>query len=279
MPAKDDAHTTRGRNAAATPGSSDPFSRSDQPTPSGSFGPTESTGSTCSSERPNHSSLSSASIPDLTDELASARDVMVDRDLAGRDITDQTVLDAMRRVRRDLFIPESVRVYAYDDTPLRIGCGQTISQPYVVAFMTQTLGITPGMRVLEIGTGSGYQTAVLVELGAEVFTIERHDDLSLAAEHVLDRLGYGDRVTMRVDDGTLGWPEEAPFDRILVTAAGPKVPSRLTDQLADGGRLLIPVGEHRGRQDLVLVTKIGDTFSQESILPVSFVPLVGADGF
>ncbi len=227
----------------------------------------------------DHTTAPPSSLPDLTEELARARDAMLDRDLAGRDITDRAVLGAMRRVRRDLFIPESVRVYAYDDTPLRIGCGQTISQPYVVAFMTQTLGLRPGMRVLEIGTGSGYQTAVLVELGAEVFTIERHDDLSLAAEHALDRLGYGDRVTMRVDDGTLGWPEEAPFDRILVTAAGPKVPSRLTDQLADGGRLLIPVGEHRGRQDLVLVTRTGGTFHRESILPVSFVPLVGADGF
>ncbi len=146
----------------------------------------------------------------LREDLAPRRQRMLERDLAGRGITSPAVLAAMAAVRREEFLPPSLRVHAYDDAPLRIGSGQTISQPYVVAFMSQALRVEPGMKVLEIGTGSGYQTAVLVELGAEVFTVERHDELSLAAERVLDRLGYGGRVTLLTDDGTLGWPEEAP---------------------------------------------------------------------
>ncbi|MCL2000122.1 MAG: protein-L-isoaspartate(D-aspartate) O-methyltransferase [Planctomycetes bacterium] len=214
-----------------------------------------------------------------SEELAERRKRMLERDLAGRDIDDPRVLAAMARVTREDFVPPSLRVQAYNDGPLRIGCGQTISQPYVVAFMTQALAVEPGMRVLEIGTGSGYQTAVLAEMGAEVFTIERHEDLSLAAEAVIDRAGYGGQITMRVDDGTLGWPEEAPFDRILVTAAGPDIPAALAEQLLEGGRLVMPVGAHREGQKLLLAVKSGGRLESRSILNVVFVPLIGKDGF
>lgn len=215
----------------------------------------------------------------IPEDLAPRRRRMLEQDLAGRGITSPAVLGAMARVRREAFVPAPLRVHAYDDAPLRIGSGQTISQPYVVAFMSQALRVEPGMRVLEIGTGSGYQTAVLAELGAEVFTVERHDDLSLAAERVLDSLGYGDRVSLLTDDGTLGWPEEAPFDRVLVTAAGPGVPPSLADQLREGGILVMPVGECRGEQQLVLAEKWEGRLSETPLLPVRFVPLVGREGF
>ena len=223
--------------------------------------------------------MSSNAGEDIPEELAERRRRMLETDLAGRDIVDSEVLRAMAEVPRHEFLPPPLRVHAYDDSPLRIGCGQTISQPYVVAFMTQALGVRPGMRVLEIGTGSGYQAAVLAALGAEVFTVERHEDLSYAAEEVLDRLGYGDRVAMRVDDGTLGWPEEGPFERIIVTAAGPNTPPALVEQLAEGGLLLMPVGEYRGEQKLVLSEKKGGTLTGRDILDVRFVPLLGEGGF
>lgn len=215
----------------------------------------------------------------LPEELIPRRRAMLERDLAGRDIDDPAVLSAMERVRRDLFVQPGLRIHAYDDAPLRIGCGQTISQPYVVAFMTQALEVRSGMRVLEIGTGSGYQTAVLAEMGAEVWTVERHEELSLAAEAVIDLLGYGDRVTMRVDDGTLGWMEEAPFDRIVVTAAGPRVPKALGEQLVEGGVMLIPVGGERDGQRLFRVEKKAGMLHEKPLLDVRFVPLVGNDGF
>lgn len=216
---------------------------------------------------------------DIPEELAERRKRMVEMDLAGRDIVDPRVIAAMAAVPRDSFVPTSLRIHAYDDGPLSIGCGQTISQPYVVAFMTQALRVEPGMRILEIGTGSGYQTAILVAMGAEVFTVERHEDLSLAAEAVLDRLGYGDKICMRVDDGTLGWPEEAPFDRIIVTAAGPHIPSPLTDQLVEDGIMVIPVGGHRGGQQLLRVEKSHGMIASKVILDVRFVPLIGKEGF
>ncbi len=216
----------------------------------------------------------------IPEELRQRRDEMLERDLLDRGISDPAVLKAMARVRRDRFLPASLRIHAFDDTPLRIGCGQTISQPYIVAYMTEALLVEAGMKVLEIGTGSGYQAAVLAEMGAEVFTIERHEDLSYAAEAVLDELGYGDRITLRVDDGTLGWPEEAPFQRIIVTAAGPKVPAALKDQLGRGGRLVIPVGEVREEQRLLLVKKDAKgEVAEEELLEVRFVPLVGKEGF
>ncbi len=215
----------------------------------------------------------------LPEELAQARQTMLEQDLAGRDITDEQVLEAMAKVARHAFVPPLLRHQSYEDGPLRIGCGQTISQPYIVAFMTQHLSVAPGMKVLEIGTGSGYQTAVLAEMGAEIYTIERHEDLSDAAEVVLDSLGYGECVTMRVDDGTLGWPEEAPFDRIIVTAAGPVIPPAYAEQLAENGLLLMPVGQHRDVQKLILAEKRLGELVQKEILDVTFVPLVGQDGF
>lgn len=222
----------------------------------------------------------SGGVPEaIPEELAERKRRMLENDLAGRDIDDPRVLATMAAVPRHEFLPSPLRIHAYDDGPLRIGCGQTISQPYIVAFMTQALQVEPGMRVLEIGTGSGYQTAVLAELGADVFTIERHEDLSFAAEAVIDRLGYGDRVAMLVDDGTLGWPEEAPFDRILVTAAGPRIPAVYWEQLEEDGRMVIPVGGHREGQQLILAAKRGGIHVEEVLLNVSFVPLVGQNGF
>lgn len=215
----------------------------------------------------------------VPEELQERRLAMLERDLAERDITDDAVLAAMARVPRHEFVPAPLRIHAYDDTPLAIGGGQTISQPYMVAYMTQLLEVERGGKVLEIGTGSGYQTAVLAAMGAEVFTIERHEDLSLAAERVLDGLGYGDDICMRVDDGTQGWPEEAPFGRILVTAAGPEVPEPLMAQLAEGGRMVIPVGGSRGGQELLLVEKRGGSCATRKMMSVSFVPLIGKDGF
>jgi protein-L-isoaspartate(D-aspartate) O-methyltransferase len=204
---------------------------------------------------------------------------MLESDLAGRGISDPRVLAALAAVPRHEFVPSPLRIHAYDDSPLRIGRGQTISQPYIVAFMTQALRLEPGLRVLEIGTGSGYQTAVLTEMGAEVCTMERHEELSLAAEAVLDRLGYGDRVFFRVGDGTLGWPEEAPFDRILVTAAGPRVPAALAEELAEDGLILMPMGGVRENQRLELFEKRDGALSSRSLLDVVFVPLLGRDGF
>lgn len=215
----------------------------------------------------------------LPEELAPRLRTMIDRDLVNRGITDQSVLAAMKKVRRDKFVPPSLRIHAYDDNPLAIGSGQTISQPYVVAFMTEALKVKPGMRVLEIGTGSGYQTAVLAEMGAEVFTMERHEALSLSAEKVLDDLGYGEHVVMRVDDGTLGWPEESPFERIIVTAAAPRIPAALAEQLAEDGRMILPVGGDRESQRLIVAEKKEGKLIESSILSVRFVPLIGHDGF
>ncbi len=216
---------------------------------------------------------------EVPEELRSRRDAMLERDLLDRGISDPEVMRAMARVRRDRFLPADLRIHSFDDTPLRIGCGQTISQPYIVAYMTEALEVEAGMKVLEIGTGSGYQAAVLAEMGAEVFSIERFEDLSYAAEAVLDELGYGENVTLRVDDGTLGWPEEAPFPRIIVTAAGPRVPEALAGQLAEGGRMVIPVGEVRGEQHLLLVTKEEGKLLERELLEVRFVPLMGREGY
>ena len=223
--------------------------------------------------------MKTADPSDIPEDLAEKRARMLARDLAGRDIDDQEVLEAMGLVPRHEFVSPMLRHAAYDDSPLRIGGGQTISQPYIVAFMTQSLKVKPGMKVLEIGTGSGYQAAVLAAMKAEVFTIERHEDLSDAAEAVLDRIGLGDRITLRVDDGTLGWPEDAPFDRILVTAAGPKIPEPLFRQLAEGGRLIMPVGGERDNQQLLVVEKRDGLAMENAVLDVVFVPLIGKEGF
>ena len=207
------------------------------------------------------------------DQYAQARRAMVQRDLMGRDITDPQVLAAMGRVPRHLFVPPALEHQAYDDNPLPIGYGVTISQPYIVALMTQAAGIKPGQQVLEVGTGSGYQAAVLATLTNKVYSIELIPELAQSARDRLARLGFG-QVQVKSGDGYLGWPEFAPFDAIIVTAAAPEVPPALKDQLKDGGRLIIPVGPTFGPQHLLRLTRRGTTFQQEWLTPVAFVPLV-----
>ncbi len=206
--------------------------------------------------------------PDWT----AARHRMVDRQLRGRDITDPRVFDAMRTVPRHLFVPPARRAQAYGDFPLPIGHGQTISQPYIVGFMTQALDVAPGHRVLEIGTGSGYQAAVLSLLAGEVFTIEIVPPLAEGAAALLRDLGYAN-VRVRTGNGWLGWPEEAPFDRIMVTAAPEEVPPALVDQLVVGGIMAIPVG--RGFQELRVLRRTPTGLETLATLPVAFVPMVG----
>jgi protein-L-isoaspartate(D-aspartate) O-methyltransferase len=210
-----------------------------------------------------------------TNVLAAARKRMVREQLSspGRGITNSRVLAAMDKVPRHEFVPERLRSLAYDDGPLPIGHGQTISQPYIVAFMTERLEPKPGDRVLEIGTGSGYQAAVLAELVAEVYTIEIIEPLAKRAEADLKRLSYTN-VHVRAGDGYKGWPEAAPFDAIIVTCAPEKVPQPLIDQLKDGGRMIIPVGE-LDNQELVLLTKKGNQLEKRAVLPVRFVPMTG----
>jgi len=196
--------------------------------------------------------------------------------LKDRGITDDRVLSAMAKVERHLFVPEPFTNRAYEDSALPIGKGQTISQPYTVAFMTQALGVGKEGRVLEVGTGSGYQTAVLGEMGAHVFSIERDLDLLATARKRLDRMGY--RVATKGGDGTIGWNEFAPFDGIIVTAGAPTIPEPLTKQLADGGKLVIPVGD-LDIQSLIVCTRRGDLFDQEKVVGFKFVPLIGKMGW
>jgi protein-L-isoaspartate(D-aspartate) O-methyltransferase len=204
---------------------------------------------------------------------------MVKRQIAGRGVRSQKVLEAMRKVPRERFLPQGQGVWAYDDAPLPIGDGQTISQPYIVAYMTEALALEGGEKVLEIGTGSGYAAAVLAEIAADVYTIERIEALATMASTVLDDLDYTN-VHVRHGDGTLGWPEHAPFDGIVVTAGGPDVPDTLRHQLKIGGRLVIPVGKTTWYQELVRVTRVGeDEFRTEDLVPVRFVPLIGEEGW
>jgi protein-L-isoaspartate(D-aspartate) O-methyltransferase len=202
---------------------------------------------------------------------------MVESQLVRRGIKDKRVLDAMRKVPRHLFIPEDMRDLAYCDGPLPIGHGQTISQPYIVALMTELLELTGQETVLELGTGSGYQAAILSCLVPQVYSIERHAALAQQAEKVLSELGY-DNVVISVGDGTLGWPEHSPYEAIIATAAAPDIPQPLTDQLADGGRLVAPVGS-RWSQVLVKVKRQGETLAREHLTAVAFVPLVGKYGW
>ncbi len=202
---------------------------------------------------------------------------MVETQIAARGITDEAVLAAMAAVPRHLFVPESLRGDAYDDRPLGIGEGQTISQPYMVAAMTEALAVRPGDRVLEIGTGSGYQTAVLARLAGSVVSIERHAALAERARAVLERIGAA-HVEIRVGDGTAGAPDQPPFDRILVTAGAPAVPETLQEQLADGGRLVIPVGPS-GFQRVTIVDRAGERFSTREGEACVFVPLIGRHGW
>jgi protein-L-isoaspartate(D-aspartate) O-methyltransferase len=206
--------------------------------------------------------------------LTEARRRMVERDLRGRDIRDPKVLETMGRVPRHLFVESSQRNKAYADYPLPIGEGQTISQPYIVALMTQILQVRPGERVLEIGTGSGYQAAVLAELGAQVYTIEIQETLAKQAAQRLKELGY-DRVRVKYGDGYLGWEEEAPFDAVIVTCAANHIPPTLIKQLKEGGRLVIPLGSTTYFQTLTLLTKKEGKIDIEHLLGVAFVPMTG----
>jgi protein-L-isoaspartate(D-aspartate) O-methyltransferase len=209
------------------------------------------------------------------DDFAAARERMVETQLASRvrGITSPRVLQAMRDVPRHEFVPEELRPFAYDDRPLPIGHGQTISQPFIVAFMTEALDPKPGHRVLEVGTGSGYQAAVLARLVKEVFSIEIVEPLAKSAISTLERLGVKN-VRVRAGDGYKGWAEAAPFDSIIVTCAPDHVPQPLVDQLKEGGRMIIPVGE-RVAQELYLLEKSGGQLKRRAVLPVRFVPMTG----
>ncbi len=207
-----------------------------------------------------------------SDRHAPARERMVREQIERRGVRDPAVLDAMARVPRHLFIPEASRESAYEDGPLPIGQGQTISQPYIVAFMTAAINPDPSDRVLEVGTGSGYQSAVLATIVKEVFSIEILADLGESARDRLRDLGY-ENVTVRIGDGHAGWPERAPFDAILVTAAPDEVPPRLLEQLEIGGRLVIPVGDRE--QHLIRITRTREGYDRETLLPVRFVPMTG----
>lgn len=207
------------------------------------------------------------------------RERMVASQIEARGITDPLVLEAMRTVPRESFVPASLVTFAYDDGPLPIGHGQTISQPYIVAVMTQAAALKPGSRALEIGTGSGYGAAVLSRVAAEVYTIERVEELADSARERLARLGYAN-VHVRAGDGSLGWAEHAPYDAIVVTAGGPRVPKPLLDQLVVGGRLVMPVGPATRHQRLVRVTRSDvREYEYEALEEVAFVPLVGAEGW
>ena len=226
----------------------------------------------------------SRAVEPATDPTATPRERMVAQQIAARGVKDERVLAAMRIVPRHLFIPEgSARRFAYEDTPVSIGHEQTISQPYVVAFMTEQAKVDRGDKVLEIGTGSGYQAAVLSELGAEVYSIEIVEPLARWARSALAAAGYpidaskGTRgaVHLRTVDGYVGWPEASPFDSIVVTAAPDKVPQPLIDQLAVGARMVIPVGVGENQQLRVIEKRADGTLSEEDVMPILFVPMTG----
>jgi protein-L-isoaspartate(D-aspartate) O-methyltransferase len=204
------------------------------------------------------------------------RNQMVAVQIRGREIRSRAVLDAMLTVPRHLFVPPNMRSLAYDDRPLPIGMNQTISQPYIVAYMTEQIHPKPGMKVLEIGTGSGYQAAVLAQAGCRVFTIELLEPLANRADATLKKLGYAN-VTVRCGDGYQGWPEEAPFDAIIVTAAPEYIPPKLVEQLKEDGIMVLPVGPVNSVQYLKLVTKKGQKTTQTNLIPVRFVPMVEKD--
>jgi len=210
-------------------------------------------------------------------DFKKERLAMVEDQLRRRGIHDQRVLEAMAKIPRHSFVSPEYQAAAYEDRPLPIGEGQTISQPYMVAVMTQSLELTGGERVLEIGTGSGYQTATLAELAKTIFTVERIQVLIQRAQKVLQNLGY-ENIFFLHGDGTKGWPENSPFAGIIVTAGAPEVPQMLTSQLADGGRLVIPVGP-RYTQTLYKVTRKGNRFMEEDITGCVFVPLLGDFGW
>jgi protein-L-isoaspartate(D-aspartate) O-methyltransferase len=204
--------------------------------------------------------------------LARARAEMVAEQIEARGVRDAKTLAALRKVERHRFVPAPAVPLAYADHPLPIGHEQTISQPYIVAFMTEALRLKGGETVLEVGTGSGYQAAVLAEIAAKVYTIEIVEPLAAESKERLKRLGY-ENVEVRAGDGYVGWPEAAPFDAVIVTAAAPRIPEPLKQQLKDGGRLVIPVGEEY--QELIVLTRKGGRFDEKKVLPVRFVPMTG----
>lgn len=210
-------------------------------------------------------------------QFATSRNRMVQEQLLGRDITDPATIEAMLEVPRHLFVDDAMQGRAYGDHPLPIGAGQTISQPYIVATMTQALGLSTSDRVLEIGTGSGYQAAVLSRICSQVHTVERINSLLASARKVFDKLRYYN-IRSKLDDGTLGWPENGPYDAIIVTAGGPEVPEPLIDQLSDGGRLIIPVGDQHV-QELQFVQKNEGQVEMSRLASVRFVDLVGEHGW
>jgi protein-L-isoaspartate(D-aspartate) O-methyltransferase len=212
-------------------------------------------------------------------ERSAERERMIAGQIEARGVTAPRVLEALRRVAREDFVPPALARFAYDDGPLPIGVGQTISQPYIVAAMIAAARVSPGDRVLEIGTGSGYGAAVLSRIAGEVFTVERIEALADATRSRLVELGYTN-VHVLAGDGSLGWPEHAPYDAIVVTAAGPKVPRPLLSQLASGGRLVMPVGETQGGQSPVRVVRADEhEYEYEDLEEVAFVPLIGAEGW
>ena len=204
---------------------------------------------------------------------------MVEHHIAGRGISDERVLEAMAQVHRERFVPEDMVQFSYEDHPLPIGLGQTISQPFIVALMAEAAEIAPTDKVLEVGTGSGYGAAVVAHLAAEVWTIERLDDLAETARTQLSAEGVGN-VNVVVGDGTMGWPDEAPYDAIIVTAGAPAVPDALREQLAIGGRLILPSGPERQGQTLLRVRRTdADNYETEDLGLVRFVPLIGEQGW
>ncbi|MET0659864.1 MAG: protein-L-isoaspartate(D-aspartate) O-methyltransferase [Steroidobacteraceae bacterium] len=212
-------------------------------------------------------------------DFSRDREHMVDVQIAARGIRDRAVLDAMRTVPREAFVEPGYTVLAYEDGPLPIGEGQTISQPYIVALMIEAAELKREDRVLEVGAGSGYAAAVMSRIAREVYAIERYRALALAARQRLERLGY-DNIQLRVDDGTRGWPAAAPFDAIVVAASGPDIPFALREQLAFGGRLIIPVGGHRFGQRLRKLTRRGtNEYEEVDLGGVAFVPLIGEQGW
>jgi protein-L-isoaspartate(D-aspartate) O-methyltransferase len=213
----------------------------------------------------------------MNNDYRLARERMVKNQLMPRGITDKKVLEAMGKVQRHLFMEEALVGEAYKDHPLPIGHKQTISQPFIVAQMTQALGLTGREKVLEIGTGSGYQTAILSELSSKVCTIERIRPLMERARYILNELGYAN-ILFKSYDGTLGWDEWAPYDAIIITAGAPSVPEPLLGQLADGGRMVVPVGNKAG-QDLIKITRKKDVYDKKSLGGCRFVDLIGAHGW
>lgn len=215
--------------------------------------------------------------PELIKSYAGQRRKMVEEQLVERGINDLRLLEVVSRVPRHLFVQESLQHRAYGDTPLPIGENQTISQPYIVGAMTEALHLKGEERVLEIGTGSGYQTAIIAELCRQVFTIERLNNLSRKAQNVLESLNYMN-IVFKMFDGTYGWPDQAPFEAILITASAPEIPGSLVKQLGDGGRLVAPIGE-ADKQKLVVLTKNGDRVSRRDLGDCKFVPLIGKYGW